>query len=64
VLFDRVVDDMYCDKVILDDVGAGYKATKHLIDTGCKHIALLTTPGHVNVGALRQKGYLKSIKKQ
>ncbi len=31
VLFDRVVDEILCDKVVVDDVGAGYKATKHLI---------------------------------
>ncbi len=61
VLFDRVEDTIQCDKVIVDDVGAGYKATKHLIQSGCKKIAMLTTPEHVNVGALRREGYEKAL---
>jgi LacI family transcriptional regulator len=61
VLFDRVVDEIQCDKVIVDDVGAGYKATKHLIENGRKRIALITTPNHVNVGALRRQGYEKAL---
>ena len=61
VLFDRVVDEILCDKVVVDDVGAGYKATKHLLDNGNKKIALITTPNHVNVGALRRQGYEKAL---
>lgn len=61
VLFDRVVDEIFCDKVVVDDVGAGYKATKHLLDNGRKKIALITTPNHVNVGALRRQGYEKAL---
>ena len=61
VLFDRVVDEILCDKVVVDDVGAGYKAAKHLLDNGRKKIALITTPNHVNVGALRRQGYEKAL---
>jgi LacI family transcriptional regulator len=61
VLFDRVVDDILCDKVVVDDVSAGYKATQHLLDNGRKKIALITTPDHVNVGALRRQGYEKAL---
>ena len=61
VLFDRVVDEILCDKVVVDDVGAGYKATKHLLENGRKKIALITTPTHVNVGALRRQGYEKAL---
>jgi len=61
VLFDRVVDEILCDKVVVDDVGAGYKATKYLLDNGVKKIALITTPNHVNVGALRRQGYEKAL---
>ena len=61
VLFDRVVDEILCDKVVVDDVSAGYKATKHLLDNGRKNIALITTPDHVNVGALRRQGYEKAL---
>ena len=62
VMFDRVLSWISCDKVIVDDVGAGYKATKHLIEKGRKRIAMLSTPEHVNVGMLRQQGYEKALK--
>jgi len=62
VLFDRVSSEqVLCDKVIIDDVGGGFKATKHLLDIGCKKIALISTPDYVTVGALRKKGYLKAL---
>jgi LacI family transcriptional regulator len=60
VLIDRVVDEISCDKVVVDDVGAGYKATKHLLKNGRKKIALITTPKYVNVGSLRRQGYEKA----
>jgi LacI family transcriptional regulator len=62
VMFDRVLSWMNCDKVIVDDVGAGYKATKHLIEKGRNKIAMLSTPAHVNVGMLRQQGYEKALR--
>ncbi|MFD2567374.1 LacI family DNA-binding transcriptional regulator [Pseudotenacibaculum haliotis] len=62
VMFDRVLDSIYCDKVIVDDIGAGYKATKHLIENGRKRIAMLSTPEHMNIGALRKQGYVKALK--
>lgn len=61
VLFDRVSDEIACDKVLVDDAGGGYKATNHLIDIGCKRIALLTTPDHVNVGTQRRLGYIRAL---
>ncbi|MBL4604321.1 MAG: LacI family DNA-binding transcriptional regulator [Flavobacteriaceae bacterium] len=64
VMFDRVLESISCDKVIVDDVGAGYKATKHLIERGRKKIAMLSTPDHVNIGALRKQGYLKALKEE
>ncbi|MFD0991888.1 LacI family DNA-binding transcriptional regulator [Tenacibaculum geojense] len=62
VLFDRVHSSLNCDKVIVDDVGAGYKATKHLVDIGCNNIAIVTTPEHVTVGFNRYQGYEKALK--
>lgn len=62
VMFDRVLDSIDCDKVIVDDIGGGYKATKHLIEQGRKRIAMLSTPAHVNIGALREQGYVKALK--
>lgn len=64
VLFDRVSDLVECDKVVVDDVGGGYKATEHLLSIGCERIALITTPNHVSVGALRREGYEKALNDQ
>jgi len=62
VMFDRVDDRIHCDKVIVDDKGAGYKATKYLLETGCEKIGLITTPQHITVGALRRDGYERALK--
>lgn len=61
VLIDRVVSEIMCDKVVVDDVGGGYKATDYLFRTGCQKIALVTTPNHVSVSALRRQGYEKAL---
>ena len=61
VMFDRVLDNINCDKVIVDDMGAGYKATMHLVEGGREKIAMLSTPDHVNVGVLRKRGYLRAL---
>lgn len=63
VLFDRINDDVECDKVIIDDVGGAFKATNHLVEIGSKRIALLTTQDFITVGSLRKKGYIKSLNK-
>lgn len=62
VMIDRVIDSIPCDKVIVDDIGAGYKATQHLLERGRKKIAFIGTPDHVNVGALRKEGYQRALK--
>lgn len=64
VMFDRVDDRIHCDKVIVDDKGAGYKATKYLLEIGCKKIGLITTPQHITVGALRRDGYERALKEE
>ena len=61
VLFDRIIDEIKCDKVIIDDIGGAYKATNHLIEIGAKRIALITTQDYITVGSLRKEGYLKAI---
>ena len=61
VMFDRVSDTIDCDKVIIDDFGAAYEATKHLLGEGRKHIALLSNIEELSVGKLRVNGYLKAL---
>lgn len=61
VLFDRVSDTIDCDKVIIDDFGAAYEATKYLLDEGRKQIVLLSDIEELSVGKLRVNGYLKAL---
>jgi len=61
VLFDRVTDLVECDKVVVDDFEAGFKATKHFINIGCKTIAVVSPIDHSSVGKLRINGYKKAI---
>jgi LacI family transcriptional regulator len=62
VMFDRVTNDILCDKVIIDDTLAAFNATQFLIDKGFKKIALITTVDYVSVGKLRTVGYIKALK--
>ena len=62
VMFDRVTNDILCDKVIIDDNLAAFNATQFLINKGFKKIALITTVDYVSVGKLRTEGYIKALK--
>lgn len=62
VMFDRVTNDVFCDKVIIDDQQAAYDAIQYFISNGFKKIALLTTVDYVSVGKLRTDGYLKALR--
>jgi LacI family transcriptional regulator len=61
VMFDRVTNDILCDKVIIDDKAAAYEAVQSLINAGKKRIALVTTVDYVSVGKLRTDGYTKAL---
>jgi LacI family transcriptional regulator len=61
VLFDRVTNEVLCDKVIIDDKQAAYEAVQSLIDKGRRKIALVTTQDYVSVGKLRTDGYIKAL---
>jgi len=61
VMFDRITNEVLCDKVIIDDKQAAYEAVQSLIDKGRKKIALVTTVDYVSVGKLRTDGYIKAL---
>lgn len=61
VLVDRVVDQIICDKVIIDDSEGAKNAVQHLIKSGCCKIAIITTVDYVSVGKLRTNGYLEAL---
>lgn len=61
VMFDRITNDVLCDKVIIDDQLAAYEAVDFLVNKGFKKIALVTTVDYVSVGKLRTDGYLNAL---
>lgn len=60
-LFDRVTDQIQCDKIVVDDFQGAYNATQHFIKTGAKRIAVVSTLDHLEIGKLRINGYLKAL---
>ncbi len=61
VMFDRIADEVNCDKVIIDDFESAHNATAHLIKTGCKKIALFSSIDNLSVGKLRVLGFYKAL---
>jgi LacI family transcriptional regulator len=62
LMFDRVVSDINCDKVIVDDFKSVYEATEYLIEKEQrKNILLVSNIEELSVGKLRTKGYSKAL---
>ncbi|OXA80032.1 transcriptional regulator, LacI family [Flavobacterium aquidurense] len=61
VMFDRIADEVECDKVVVDDFDSALNSTQHLINLGCKNIALISSVDNLSVGKLRADGYLKAL---
>lgn len=63
VLFDRVTDEIETHKVVADNYSGAYNATTHLINSGYKRIAHITSSVNVSITAERLKGYLAALEK-
>ncbi|CAI8160722.1 MAG: HTH-type transcriptional regulator DegA [Polaribacter sp. SA4-10] len=61
VMFDRVADDVDCDKVITDDFIGALNTVNHLVKTGSKNIAFISTISRLKIGEKRKHGYLKGL---
>ena len=61
IIFDRTHDDLVSPMVKIDDVHAGYIATKHLIDQGYRKIAYITTKHKIKIFRERFDGYVKGL---
>lgn len=62
VFFDRVCPTLNTSKVVVDDFGASYNATKHLIDQGYNRIAHLAGDRKLSISNNRLDGYLAALK--
>lgn len=61
IFFDRVEENSDTPKVIIDNYRSGYQATQHLLEQGCKRIALVTANLNRNVYAQRFRGYKDAL---
>lgn len=61
VFFDRKVPGLEASSVVQDDYDAGYNATVHLIEQGCRNIFHFRGPQNVSVWSERDKGYRKAL---
>jgi len=61
IFFDRVFENSDGAKVIINNFQAGYEATVHLIEQGCKRIAHITSSLKRNVYAERKRGYKQAL---
>lgn len=61
IFFDRVMEHANSTAVVINNERAAYKATKHLIEQGCKRIIHITAPIKQNVYIDRLKGYKQAL---
>jgi len=61
LFFDRVNENSDKTHVIIDNYKCGYLATQHLIEQGCKRIAILTADLTQNVFFQRHRGYVDAL---
>jgi LacI family transcriptional regulator len=63
VFFDRVIESLKTNKVMVDDYVGATLAMEHLIQNGCRSIAHFSGPQHVNVYRERTRGYFDVLRK-
>ena len=61
LFFDRKKSIPGISSITIDDFSAGYKATQHLIDEGCKRISHLTVDRNFEIFRDRFLGYQKAL---
>lgn len=62
IFFDRVIEHPGCTSIVIDNKKAGYDATMHLIEQGCKRIVHVDGNVNRNVYADRLEGYKMALK--
>lgn len=61
LVFDRIDDRIHAPKVAIDDEGAGYLATSHLIKSGYQRIAFASTASTIKIFEDRFSGYTRAL---
>lgn len=57
VFFNRECQDIYTDRVVIDNFTAAYTATQHLLKSGCQKLAYFGGPKNVEISNKRLEGY-------
>lgn len=61
VFFDRVPTSTCVNAVVLNDYAGAYQAVQHLVAQGCRRIAHISGPLHLNIYRQRHRGYLDAL---
>lgn len=61
LFFDRVYDDPRCASIVIDNRKAGFEATSHLIEQGCRRLVHLTHKLNRNVYSGRLQGFQQAL---
>ncbi|TPG63662.1 LacI family DNA-binding transcriptional regulator [Hymenobacter nivis] len=61
VFFDRIPAGEQVNSVVLDDHAGALQATSHLLAQGCRRVAHLAGPQHLNIYRHRRQGYLDAL---
>lgn len=62
VFFDRAVEEIDTDSVVIDDETGAYKAVNHLLRMGKKRVVHLTGPTQLAIARNRLSGYIRAMK--
>lgn len=61
VMIDRIVKDLDCDAVIVDNINGTYSAVEEIINKGHKKIGIIAGPENVYTSYERIKGYSRAL---
>ena len=61
VMFDRVAENIDCDKVVTDNFDSARSTVAHLVKSGHNNIAFISTISNLEIGKRRNLGYLKGL---
>jgi len=61
VFFDRIPVNELVNSVVLNDHSGAFQATSHLLAQGCRRVAHLAGPQHLNIYRHRRQGYLDAL---
>ncbi len=64
IFFDRILEHPGCTTIVIDNFRAGYDATRHLLEQGCRRIVHIAGNLNRNVYAGRLEGYKHALQER